>query len=481
MTALASGGGFATINEMPLIHTRRITQKTVTVGVLPTVFLCIGNRAFASDLLRTSYIKALVEKFQVIVVLPKSWQGSSDYLVHERITYRFIEEPRGKFWTLFDTILRSEMIRTFDNNVAVLWRNRRANDRRRRLVGAFARLFPKSFFTPSLFTAIETYLVPNAGQCRALIQEFRPVLILVPATGWHAFDAYFILCARRFGIPSVAVNPSWDNFTNYPRHLRKTDYVICWNERNRQEAMAIAGYTPERLFVGGIMRFDAYFKESGAVSRAAFLESKGLDPNRKTLLYAAKSHGTFPGDFISSFLHWQEAGELHEPLNLLVRMHPVDPMTQYAPFVGKPFVHIERPSETIRDADERSGHKVEMGERDIANMKYTLRHTDICVNISSTVSIEAMIFGKPVINIGFVPEFSEILTFPHYRPLIEHHSVVVAQNMDAVRDAINRYLADPSHEAEGRAWVLKNMVVPTDGYSYQRGVDFLDTILQHAK
>src|SRR3989344_2956364 len=97
-----------------------------------TVFLFLVLRIYMSDLLRTDYIKALSEKNRVIVFLRElEGEAPQEYYKNEHITYRTFKEPGGKFWTLFDGIFRNELIRIFDDNPTVIWRNSIARDKRR--------------------------------------------------------------------------------------------------------------------------------------------------------------------------------------------------------------------------------------------------------------------------------------------------------------------------------------------------------------
>jgi len=447
-----------------------------------TVFLYIGIRVYRSDLLHTAYIKYLSEKYTVVVFLFElhgdSEKDKRHYYANDNITYIQLPSPQGKFWTLFDGLLRNEFIHIFDENPSVIWRNKRAKgDRRRMFLRRLSVFLPTKFFTPAFFTFFEKYFVPGYSEFKNYVKKYKPVAVLVPAPGFWPFNSCPILWAKRAHIPTVAINFSWDNLTSYPRHIRKTDYLICWNDIVKREAMEIHGYKEKQLFVAGIPRFDHYFiKSDKELSREEFLRNKGLDPKLKTIFFAAQTQGDFYKDFIQSFVMWQEKGIL-EPLNLFVRVHHLDPFAAYEEFIGIPNVHIERGG-TLKQPDSSKGPKTEMNEKDILNMKYTLKYCDICVNVVSTVSIEACIFNKPVINIGFVPEFSDILHFIHFQPLIDNHAVVVAKDMEDVRNHIDIYLKQPDKDHSGRMWAVEHLAKPTDGLSYKRSVDFIDEIFK---
>lgn len=443
-----------------------------------TIFLFLSIRSYISDLLQTPYLEYLSTKYHVVVFLPESQRASAQgYLRNSNITYIHIPEPNSKFFTLFDGLLRNELIHRFDENPAVVWRNKRVTESRRLFLRRVSLLVPKKTLSPNFFSRVEALFIPGYRAFSRYVLKYKPALVLTATPGMFPFDTYAIHCAKKAGIPSVAVNFSWDNLTVYPRHVRKTDYLICWNNTMKREALELHGFREDRIFVSGTPRFDHYFRaETAPVSRNDFLSKKGLNPKHKTILFAAKTQGVFYKDFIRSFIGWRKNGELSS-VNLFVRIHPLDSLSAYDEFMGIENIHIERAG-TLKQDDSEKGQKIEMNKDDLLNMKHTLQYTDICLNVSSTVSIEAMVFDKPVINIGFVPLFSDILSFPHYRPLIEKKAVRVARSMEDLLGLIQRYLKNPAADKAGRQEIIDAMIRPTDGFSYKRSVDFLDVILK---
>lgn len=445
-----------------------------------TIFLFLASRIYMSDLLHTDYIKYLSGKYKVIVFLLEQ-EGITDpdkqYFKNENITYIKMNLPKSRFWMLFGVYLRNELIHKFDSNPAVKWRNRRVGDRKRLLLRKIAKFLPD--FSPNFIFKLETMLVPGYKKFSEYVKKCNPSLVLTAAPGLNDFDTYAILCARRAKISSVAIDTSWDNLTSSPRHIRHVDYFILWNRWMKEMAKDLHGYNESHLFVSGAVRFDHYFRRSDfEVDRETFLKSKGLDPNNKTIFFAARNYGGFYEKFMKAFIQWQKENFFGQKLNLFVRIHPLDSMEPYQEYTDVKNIHIERGGELKQD-DKKGGHKVEMNERDFINTKHTLKYCDLCVSIASTMSLEAMIFGKPVINIGFAEEFSSILNFPHYRPVIENGAVKVAYNLDELKKYISLYLNNPDIDKENRKKIIEMLVKPTDGFSYKKNVDFLETILNN--
>lgn len=165
-----------------------------------------------------------------------------------------------------------------------------------------------------------------------------------------------------------------------------------------------------------------------------------------------------------------------------MRIHPLDSIDPIKKYIGLPNIHIEYGSSDLKiDPSYNKGHHVEMKEKDMVNMKQSLQYCDVCVNIASTVTIEAFVFDTPVVNISFAGVSGAILRFLHYRPIVEAGAVKVADTMEDVGKYVKMYLADPTLDQKARKKIVDLFIKPTDGYSYKRSVDFLDTIIKNSR
>ena len=72
---------------------------------------------------------------------------------------------------------------------------------------------------------------------------------------------------------------------------------------------------------------------------------------------------------------------------------------------------------------------------DLSEYTSCLKHCAMGINPASTVSLELMMFDKPVMNIGFDPPGSDLprayrwsrhIDFDHYRPVADSGGVMVA-------------------------------------------------------
>ncbi len=351
-------------------------------------------------------------------------------------------------------------------------------DWRRGVLRPFAYLFPKNWITPKLFTKIEVALFPRVEEFSKYIEKYQPAIVVTPTPGFTHFDAEAIVMAKKFGILTAAVNFSWDNLHNGGAHFRQPDFLIVWNDIVREVAIKNYGYPPDKVFVSGIMRFDHYFADQPEkLSREAFLVSKGLSPNRKTILVTTVTDGNYPLEnlLIKELIRARDGQRIKGCPNIFIRLHPKDSYDKYKDFLAEDNVAVERAgTERIVDL----GNKIEIDEKDLMNLKCTLAYCDVVINYASTITLEAFVFDKPTINIGYPPEYLNAYSFTHYKPIVEQGAVRLVKNFDELVGQVNYYIDDPSADKNNRQHIFERFIQFNDGNSCKRNVDFLVKIIE---
>jgi CDP-glycerol glycerophosphotransferase (TagB/SpsB family) len=284
--------------------------------------------------------------------------------------------------------------------------------------------------------------------------------------------------ARRRAVFSMAIDPSWDNFTNKLIPVRQVDRLVVWNDIMKQQAMALHGYHADMIRVAGAPQFDPHFRPESRTPRAEFFRRIGADPSRKLIALT-----TTPRSLYSHHDHVLRAlvpaihGGGLDGAQILVRLHPRDDVDAYQEFAGVADVIIEKPfRDTVKVAD---GLAIDVMPENQRHLGDTMCYADVVVNVASTIAIEACIFDTPVVNICFdgpgetpyVKSARRYYSFTHYVNITNRGAVKVAQSPDEMVAMVARYLADPTLDSEGRTQVVLDQCQFTDGRSAERVID----------
>ena len=136
-------------------------------------------------------------------------------------------------------------------------------------------------------------------------------------------------------------------------------------------------------------------------SREAFFRQIGADPSRKLITLTTTPRELYPhhDHVLRVLMRAMDDGAWREPAQVLVRLHPRDDRDAYAEFEGAPHVMIEKPFRSTVTAGD--GLAVDITADNQRHLADTMRHSDVVVNVASTIAIEAAIFDTPVVNVSF--------------------------------------------------------------------------------
>lgn len=163
-------------------------------------------------------------------------------------------------------------------------------------------------------------------------------------------------------------------------------------------------------------------------------------------------------------------GELGDA-QLLVRPHPIhdnaDMDRLFAEF--GPAVRVQRTSPPGTPLTARS-----QDDRQIREWVNTFRHADVVVNLSSTVTVDAALCDRPVVNLDFDPgpggadsalvkDINHVWT--HFKPVAESGGVWLVDDVHEMIHATRTYLARPELHREQRRAIVRHVCQYADGRS----------------
>ena len=314
---------------------------------------------------------------------------------------------------------------------------------------------------------------PSAEQ---LFDEHQPTLLVTASPGLILAEVPLLRTAVRRGVFTMAIDPSWDNFTNKLLPVRRVSRLLVWNDIMRQQAIEYHGYARDEIGLVGVAQWDHYFRDRVAISREEFFIRIGADPSKKLVALT-----TTPRELYEHHDHVLRvlAGAVRDnawgqPVQVLVRLHPRDELSRYTEFEHVDGVILEKPfRQTVRAGD---GLAVDVTLESQKHLAATMCYSDVVVNVASTIVLEAAIFDTPIVNIAFDGETGtdaavsarRYYNFTHYRNVTRHGAVRVAWSPAELVDRVGEYLLTPSADAAARRRVVAEQCQFLDGRSAQR-------------
>jgi hypothetical protein len=405
---------------------------------MPVVLVSVPHGSSAGNVLRTGLVQRLLDSAPgVEVVLASPLVEDVSFVQefrHPRVTFELLppHRPAGVEARLMALIQASYV----DSGVteAVKIRKQEAIAKKTmRFIRAKRRL--ASVLAPSIVRKESRYdlvdrLVSHPA-AEQLFDRHRPVLLVTSSPGLILAEVPLLRTAVRRGVPSMAVDASWDNFTNKVLPVRHVTRLLVWNELMKQQAVTLHGYRPEQITVTGPPHWDLYFRAGRGSTRETFFRRIGADPSRKLITLTTTPLELYPhyDHMLRGMIEAMSAGKFPYPSQILVRVHPRDDLVRYKAFLGLPHVIVEKPFRTtVRTGD---GMAVDITTDSQQHLADTMRYSDVVVQVASTIAIEASIFDTPVINVSFdgespaeyIRSARRYLQFPHFANVARHGAV----------------------------------------------------------
>jgi hypothetical protein len=303
--------------------------------------------------------------------------------------------------------------------------------------------------------------LPSAPEVRALLDAQQPDAVAVASPfAWASTAVDHLREASRRGLPSAALPCSFDDaVVNGHLHVHP-DRLLAWNAAQRAEVVRYHGMSSDRVVVVGAPGFDLPPEGESPVSRAAFLESLGLDPERPLVLYLGSSRSVAPNEPLVVD-RWLDALRAHEDKLLAeaaVLVRP-DPSPEA---IRAWLAHGLRPRAQVA-VSLPQGAGEGSAETGRGQLRDAVRHAAAVVGIRTAAMVDAAIAGAPVYGledaVGGVesPFLLRQLADPE-RGLLQH-----ADSLDAHLEQLVRALHRPRRPDPRSAAFVAAFVRPPGG------------------
>lgn len=317
----------------------------------------------------------------------------------------------------------------------------------------------------------------HSSKVSALYDRYHPDAVLF--TKLFSTNIHTVKEAKRRGIKTICFVEAWDNLSSKGPLSVIPDSMIVWNEFMKQEAAEYHAFPQDRIHVVGIPQFDIYRDPARFLGREDFFARYGLDPDLKLITYAlaAGEIATREPDVIEQLYQAMMAGRITMPSQLLVRLHPQTRgkyLAAYERFKGRPRLVVQQAGRVARIQD-----GWDPSWEDMIRLGETMCHSDVVLNVGSTISLDAIAFDTPVVGVGFeggktrdyLASYRRYFDYTHMNRIVTSKGLRVACNFEELISAVNQYLRDPSLDAEARERVRKEQFYRLDGNSGKRAGD----------
>ena len=311
--------------------------------------------------------------------------------------------------------------------------------------------------------------------------------LLISTNCTEGAECQYVRAARDLDIATVNWVLSFDNLTSRGC-LPLFDFYAVWNERMKAQVLRLY---PERkpadIHITGTTQFDFHVRDDLRWSRENTLARLGLKCGDRYLLYAANSAIWTPSEprLIEELSHRLADCAALRAHRIVVRIHPLDRYSRWE--------HFEDRSRGVIISQPWRQDGNGFGVDDQAFLINSLAHADVCINMASTISLDAAVLDRPVVCVAFAGEQGtaedrfcrRVYQTEHYHALVESGGLRLAENMDELVTEILSYVQDPARDCLRREELVREEVGQVDGHARERMASLVarisrETLLQKA-
>jgi hypothetical protein len=289
-----------------------------------------------------------------------------------------------------------------------------------------------------------------------------------------ALEYPYVLAARQRGLPVVTSVLSFDNLTSRGE-IPPFDRYLVWNARMRAQLCRLYPDIPEEAVVEtGTPQFDFHVRPEFRPDRAATLQRLGLPPSSRYLLYAASHVSLTPEEpeLVAAILRRREQEPALRDQWAVIRLHPLDDGSRWSALTQ---AHPKSVLARAWSRETAADGWTYPTRADLAALVGTILHSDACLNVASTMALDAALLDRPAIGIDLSAEpaaprgilYAEYGA-DHYRPLTESGGIRVARSFAEIVAALREAVETPQARREARARMVASEIGRADGHAGDR-------------
>ncbi|MEK7502870.1 MAG: CDP-glycerol glycerophosphotransferase family protein [Patescibacteria group bacterium] len=446
---------------------------------MKTIFISILSGVEAKDILRANVVNWLLEAGHRVVLFLQSRKRAEFYqkeFQHPNLVY----EAAGGFSLSRGDVL-FEFIKKYLVRTETLFLHKKTNFLEDRNYFKYFGSLAMSFllgraFARKLARFFDFRFVSN-NSFEYVFAKHKPDLVFL-GNLFDPMEIAILRGAKKRNVKTIGFVNSWDKITSKGHVRILPSKLIVTNEIVRGEAEKYLGINEKDIFVSGVPQYDHYLNKPVS-PREEFFKSIGADPKKELLVFAPLGSAWSDSDWDTIDLLWDlvQKRTFKKGLELLVRFPPND-FAHEENIKKRPYLRCDVPGTRFSTS---LGMDWDMSSAEMDHLRNTLRHCSLLIGYSSSIGIDAAVFGKPIINVGFtVREVKPGKKDPvvryetaHYRKALASGGIRLVKSKSELAEWINKYLQNPEIDSEGRKRLVQEQCYRADGKAGERTANFL--------
>lgn len=289
--------------------------------------------------------------------------------------------------------------------------------------------------------------IPLHPELLALCRRERPDFLVLPSPILDSMTDDVIQVARALNIPIVLLVAGWDNLSSKGLLFEHPTAIGVWGQQSTQHAQIVQDIPEDRIQIIGAPHYEI-FRQDAITSRVALRQKWGFASDQQVVLFAGTFRLFDETDVLCDLEQAIERGDL-PPMHIVYRPHPWRTHRPHEKnFYNYTWKHVTM--------DPTMAEVYQLGHQQASSINsflfeqqhlrdlYSLVDAVICP--MSTVLLEAMIFGLPILAVAFGDgkhswSADKVAEMMHFKEMYDIPEVIVCRERTDFFPAIRQLLA----------------------------------------
>lgn len=281
------------------------------------------------------------------------------------------------------------------------------------------------------------------------------------------YIAPLVYAAQIKKLKTTAFIFSWDNLASKGRMASDFDYYLVWSDVMKEDLLQFyTSISENQIKVVGTPQFVPYVMPQFKVSQQDFVTSFNLDANLKTICFSCGDISTSKNDelYIETIASAIIENKI-EQVNFIVRTSPAEDPERFNALIEKfPFIKWNFPKwEQVRPNHQESWSQRIPTPEDVKLLRALLEYSDLNINMLSTMSLDFMLFDKPVVNPVFgnasngLYDDQRFLGYAHIQHLVNSKASKIVKSKEELLSAISYYLKNDTDSINRKNFIKQQV------------------------
>ncbi|MEM9918095.1 MAG: hypothetical protein AAF990_08365 [Bacteroidota bacterium] len=313
---------------------------------------------------------------------------------------------------------------------------------------------------------------PEAAQ---LLEKIDPS-VFISTYPVNLSEAMMLKAANEQGIKTVIHLLSWDNISCKGHFPALADEYIAWGPIMERELMEYYQIPKEKIHAQGVPHFDLHVRSRQAPNPAPYLKELGLDPSRPYLFFGMSSPRFAPKeiDIVEWLAKSVKEDVFGKDIQLIIRPHPQNVQGSMADQSWLPRLKALHSGRVRVDFPDLVKSKMpwSIRQKDMERLSQLLVGASISYNSGSTLSIDALMCGVPVVltsfdgdaELSYWASARRLIDYTHLKKLIAIGGVSVVSSYEELTAVSQKYLEQPSFNMANRQKTIEEQCTGNEDF-----------------